>query len=338
MAHYAFLNNDNSTQILRGELNTLYDLKSALELAIGENEPTAEQTAEIEQTQQAIDAKQQEIDNALCVVTNVITGVPETYMVAASDETLQQEILDLEVSRVNPETHEALPIEEVAAIDAQIQAKVEELHALPPVEVDNTEYWEGYYGKGKLCKRTSYNTVGGVHQNGGTPFRKNYAGVGYIYDPVRDAFYAPQPFASWTLNEDTCLWECPVAKPEGDYWWKEDTAEWVDYEYYSEPIYSNAPFASWTWNTSTGVYDPPVAKPDNKNYWHEGEQEWTTTSVLSEKPYASWMLADSVEQEYTDEEGNLKQIIVTDWAAPVEKPNDGNSYLWDEDTQSWIAE
>jgi len=332
MAHYAFINNDNSTQILRGELQTLYDLKSALELAVGENEPTAEQTAEIEQTQQAIDAKQQEIDNALCVVTKVITGVPETFMQAASDETLEQEIKDLEDSRTGK------TLEEVVAIQAQIQAKIEELHALPPVEVDNTEYWEGYYGKGQLCKRTSYNTVGGVHQNGGTPFRKNYAGVGYIYDPVRDAFYAPQPFESWTLNEDTCLWECPVEKPEGEYWWKEDTGEWVDYEYYSEPLYSNSPFASWTWNTSTGVYDPPVAKPEDKNFWHEGEQQWTTTSVLSEKPYPSWVLTDSVQQEYTDEEGNLKQFIVTDWAAPVEKPNDGNSYLWDEDTQSWIAE
>ena len=110
----------------------------------------------------------------------------------------------------------------------------------------------------------------------------------------------------------------------------------LDYEYYSEPIYSNSPFASWTWNTSTGVYDSPVAKPDDKNFWHEGEQEWTTTSVLSEKPYASWILKDSVQQEYTDEEGNLKKIIVTDWAAPVEKPNDGNSYLWDEETLNWI--
>jgi hypothetical protein len=71
--------------------------------------------------------------------------------------------------------------------------------------------------------------VGGVHQNGGTPFRKNYAGVGYIYDPVRDAFYAPQPFESWTLNEDTCLWEAPVAYPEDEnsYLWDEETLNWI---------------------------------------------------------------------------------------------------------------
>ena len=78
--------------------------------------------------------------------------------------------------------------EEITAIEAEIQVKLEELHALPPEVIDNTVYWEGYYGKGGLCKRTSYNTHGGVHQNGGTPFRKNYAGVGYTYDPVRDAF------------------------------------------------------------------------------------------------------------------------------------------------------
>jgi len=272
MAHYAFLNNDATTETLRGELNTLYDLKSALELAVGENEPTAEQTAEIEQTQQAIDAKQQEIDNALCVVTGVITGVPETYMVAASDETLEQEIKDLEDSRTGK------TLEEVVAIDAQISAKLEELHALPPVEVDNTEYWEGYYGKGNLCKRTSYNTVGGVHQNGGTPFRKNYAGVGYIYDPVRDAFYAPQPFASWTLNEDTCLWECPVEKPVGDYWWKEDTTEWVDYKYYSQPLYETSPSPSANWNTNIGQWEYPKPVPDIENSylwrWDEETQDW----------------------------------------------------------------
>ena len=78
--------------------------------------------------------------------------------------------------------------------------------------------------KGGLCRRTSYNTIGGVHKNGGTPFRKNYAGVGYTYDPVRDAFYSPQPFESWTLNEESCLWEAPVAYPNdgNSYIWNEE--------------------------------------------------------------------------------------------------------------------
>ena len=70
--------------------------------------------------------------------------------------------------------------------------------------------------------------------------------------------------------------------------------------------------------------------------WSKRIREWRRVNELSEKPYASWILKDSVQQEYTDEEGNLKKIIVTDWAAPVEKPNDGNSYLWDEETLNWI--
>ena len=78
--------------------------------------------------------------------------------------------------------------------------------------------------------QTSYNTSGGVHAEGGTPLRKNYAGVGMIYDSVRDAFYAPQPFPSWTLNEDSCLWEAPVAYPDADsdekYQWNEETTSW----------------------------------------------------------------------------------------------------------------
>ena len=78
--------------------------------------------------------------------------------------------------------------------------------------------------------QTSYNTSGGVHTEGGTPLRKNYAGVGMIYDSVRDAFYAPQPYPSWTLNEDSCLWEPPVAYPDADsdeqYEWNEETTSW----------------------------------------------------------------------------------------------------------------
>jgi hypothetical protein len=61
--------------------------------------------------------------------------------------------------------------------------------------------------------QTSYNTYGGIHRLGGTPFRKNYAGIGYTYDIVRDAFISPKPFNSWILNETTCLWKAPVAYP-----------------------------------------------------------------------------------------------------------------------------
>jgi len=79
-----------------------------------------------------------------------------------------------------------------------------------------------------IWKQTSYNTVGGVHLSGGTPFRKNHAGIGYTYDEDRDAFIPPKPFNSWILNEQTCLWVAPVAKPndENKYTWNESTLTW----------------------------------------------------------------------------------------------------------------
>jgi hypothetical protein len=79
-----------------------------------------------------------------------------------------------------------------------------------------------------LWKQTSYNTHGGVHDNGGTPLRKNFAGIGYTYDEGRDAFISPKPFNSWILNETTCSWESPVAYPTDNkkYNWNELTLSW----------------------------------------------------------------------------------------------------------------
>ncbi len=79
-----------------------------------------------------------------------------------------------------------------------------------------------------IWKQTSYNTVGGVHTLNGTLFRKNHASIGYTYDEDKDAFYAPQPFNSWTLNEETCQWQPPTAMPDDDkaYNWNEDTTSW----------------------------------------------------------------------------------------------------------------
>lgn len=93
--------------------------------------------------------------------------------------------------------------------------------------------WEDYYG----AIRTSYNTRGGIHYDSETnepstdqskALRKNYAGVGFSYDPNRDAFIPPQPFSSWILNEDTCLWDAPVSYPEDGniYTWNEETGGW----------------------------------------------------------------------------------------------------------------
>ena len=81
-------------------------------------------------------------------------------------------------------------------------------------------------------RQTSYNTQGGIHTLGGTPFRKNYAGIGYTYDETRDAFIGPKPYPSWLLNEDSCLWEPPVAYPTDgkQYTWDEDTTSWVEVE------------------------------------------------------------------------------------------------------------
>jgi hypothetical protein len=78
--------------------------------------------------------------------------------------------------------------------------------------------------------QTSYNTRGGVHVLGGTPLRKNYAGIGYTYDKTRDAFIPPKLYASWTLNEETCLWEAPIPMPQDgkSYTWDESIINWVE--------------------------------------------------------------------------------------------------------------
>jgi hypothetical protein len=93
---------------------------------------------------------------------------------------------------------------------------------------DGVDNWETYYApSGLTCRRTSYNTQGGVHLNGGEPFRKNYAGIGYRYDETLDGFIPPQPFPSWTLNTTTCLWDAPVPQPDDGMWlWNEETMSW----------------------------------------------------------------------------------------------------------------
>ena len=97
-------------------------------------------------------------------------------------------------------------------------------------EGDTNTNWELEYQdvRKQVCKRTSYNTQGGVHSGEGTPYRKNYAGIGYTYDFARDAFIAPKPYASWVLDETPCTWEAPVARPDDGqmYTWDEENQEW----------------------------------------------------------------------------------------------------------------
>ena len=95
-------------------------------------------------------------------------------------------------------------------------------------ESDGQNFLANTLGLGGTWLKTSYNTAAGVHANGGTPFRKNYAGIGYSYDEALDAFIAPKPYPSWVLNEESCVYEAPVAYPtDGDmYTWNEETTSW----------------------------------------------------------------------------------------------------------------
>ena len=97
----------------------------------------------------------------------------------------------------------------------------------------------GAVGDAETWIKTSYNTKGGVHNapdsntpDDGVALRKNYAGIGHTYNASKDAFYAPQPYPSWTLDDDTCQWNPPTAKPDDDkmYSWDEDNTQWKEME------------------------------------------------------------------------------------------------------------
>jgi len=110
-------------------------------------------------------------------------------------------------------------------------AKIDNNNIVTSVLVSDQDFINsGVVGDSSLWVQTSYNTHGGVHSNGETPLRKNYAGIGYTYDLERDAFYSPQPYPSWTLNNTTCQWESPTPFPNDDkfYNWDEDTLTWIE--------------------------------------------------------------------------------------------------------------
>ena len=99
---------------------------------------------------------------------------------------------------------------------------------------DEFDSWEEFYAdfRGQTCKRTSYNTFGNEHNDSGTAYRGNYAGVGYTYDETNDVFYSPKPYSKWTLNETTWTWEAPEAYPDDgkDYVWNDNKGEWEEVE------------------------------------------------------------------------------------------------------------
>jgi len=111
--------------------------------------------------------------------------------------------------------------------DSVVTEVITGIHETELIEGLLPETWYGNF-RGQVCKRTSYNTHGGVHDGGGTAYRKNYAGIGYTYDTARDAFIAPKPYASWVLDEATCRWGAPVPYPDTGMWgWNETTLSWV---------------------------------------------------------------------------------------------------------------
>lgn len=97
-------------------------------------------------------------------------------------------------------------------------------------ESEGVNFIQNVLGLGGRWLQTSYNTLEGVHLNNGTQLRKNYAGVGYTYDEIRDAFVPPKPFSSWKLNENTCSWEPPIPYPpeNGKFRWDETSSQWIE--------------------------------------------------------------------------------------------------------------
>ena len=254
------------------------------------------------------------IANTPYIVTHVATGVDEIKYTPGDASAQNGQIFDLERSKEGVEDAAELQV-----IDDQIQALREEIENIPPIGTDNTLYWEGWYrhhGKVQAVRRMSYNTQGGVHKLGGTPFRKNYAGVGYMYDPVRDAFYAPQPYDSWVLNEDSCYWEPPVPRPEGmDWHWNEATLEWID-----KP--GNKQFSNWIYDEDIQNWIPPIPQPnDGCIYeWNQETSEWDF--ITSTSPYPSWIW-------------NTETKV---WEAPTPKTDSDSlltEYTWNEETLTW---
>ena len=146
----------------------------------------------------------------------------------------------------------------------------------------------GAVGDSSNWIQTSYNTMGGVHYtpnsnepDGGIALRKNFAGIGFVYDKDRDAFYTQQPYPSWLLNEESYQWESPVSYPDdgSNCIWNEEKQGWDKDAFYAShyiPFYSSQPYPSWLLNEESYQWESPVPYPDDGgNYnWNEENQSW----------------------------------------------------------------
>jgi hypothetical protein len=121
-------------------------------------------------------------------------------------------------------------------------ARVENGVVTQVIVIDQETLNTGHWGDPKTWIQTSYNTQGGKHTLGGTPLRKNYAGISYTYDAQRDAFIPPKPYASWILDEETCLWQAPQPMPTDGklYQWDESTTSWQEFALPIPPVESTA--------------------------------------------------------------------------------------------------
>lgn len=142
----------------------------------------------------------------------------------------------------------------------------------------------GAVGDPKEWVQTSYNTRGGVHYVPDTTqpsedqtkaLRKNYAIIGGAYSVELDAFIPIKPFPSWVLDEQTCLWEAPIPKPEDGhvYEWDEDAQQW-----------NRLSYLSWSLNPATGMWEAPIPYPEDgyEYYWDEAAINWVRTQGQSE--------------------------------------------------------
>jgi hypothetical protein len=129
--------------------------------------------------------------------------------------------------------------------------------------------WEEYYGniRKQVCKRTSYHTEGGIHKNGGIPFRKNFAFIGYTYDENRDAFIPPQDYSSWTFNENTCRWDSPIPYPTIITEDQSNPITWRYITYWNENAYQADNTKGWEANKSNDTGDMLTTYEWNGTSW-----------------------------------------------------------------------